>query len=319
MKTPTFWQSNTPVSSALLPLSWLYGAGAKAHQKSAHPVKLSVPVICIGNLTAGGAGKTPVALYVGNMLKGKNIRAFFLSRGYGGKLSGPVLVDPQNHTARDVGDESMLLAGLLPTVVAKDRKKGAEFAIAQGAAAIVMDDGFQNFSLKKTLSLLVIDGKYGLGNGLMLPAGPLREAPETAFARADAAIIIDGNMALPPDLPVISAHATLDGVAVCGKKLLAFCGIARPQKFFDALGGAGASVTDTAAFPDHYPYKESDLNALIKKAAHLKATLATTAKDAVRLPASFKEKILVIPMELVFDRPEQLAHLIDSALAHEKN
>lgn len=319
MKAPSFWQSKNPVSSALLPLSLLYGFATKMRSKLTHPTKLSVPIICIGNLTAGGAGKTPVALHIGNLLKEKNIRAFYLSRGYGGKLAGPVLVDPKKHTAQDVGDEPLLLAEVLPTVVSKNRLQGAKFAVEQGATAIVMDDGFQNSSLVKTLSLLVIDGKYGFGNGRMLPAGPLREPPEAALARAGAAIVIDGNIALPPQLPVISAHTKLDAASIRGKKLLVFCGIARPQKFFDALGGVGASVADTASFSDHYFYKESDLSALSARAARLQAMLATTTKDAIRLPAPFREKILVIPMELVFDQPKQLAHLIDSALAHEKN
>lgn len=318
MRTPNFWQSKNLFPAALMPLAWLYGLTAALRRKCAHPAAAAVPVICIGNVTAGGAGKTPVALYIGTLLKQKNVRAFFLSRGYGGKLPGPVLVDAKKHTAQDVGDEPLLLAELLPTVVAKDRRQGAEFAAAQGATAIIMDDGFQNVSVKKDLSLLVIDGTYGFGNGRLLPAGPLRESPEEALVRADAAIVINGNIPLPASLPVISAHTTLDDASLRGKKLLAFCGIARPQKFFDALGGAGASLVETVPFPDHYFYKESDVSALAAKAARLQATLATTAKDAVRLPASSRKKVLVVPMTLIIDNPGQLSTLLDSIL-HAKN
>ena len=184
MRTPLFWEDRSIVSTALLPFSAVYGAVAAHRRKSATPEKLSVPVICVGNLVAGGAGKTPVALALGVMLKHAGKRAHFLTRGYKGKLEGPVQVDPARHGVSEVGDEALLLAEILPTWVSKHRAAGAKAAISAGAEVIIMDDGFQNMSLVKDVSLLVIDGHNGFGNGRILPAGPLREPVAEAMQRA---------------------------------------------------------------------------------------------------------------------------------------
>lgn len=224
------------------------------------------------------------------------------------------------HTARQVGDEPLLLAQVLPTVVARDRVKGADFALSQGAEAIIMDDGFQNPSLYKTLSLLVVDGLTGFGNGRVMPAGPLREPPQSGFARAHAVIAINPGTqtpALPKGKPVMNAktqpHTSL---ALGGQKLLAFCGIAYPQKFFSMLAKLGATLADTVSYPDHYQYRQSDIDHLIMKAREAQAMLATTAKDAVRLPPAFQKQVAVIDMGLVFENEAALDALLEHALKH---
>ncbi len=303
----------------LSPLAALYGAIRQLNQKRAKPETLSAPVICVGNLTAGGAGKTPLALYIGRYLKQKNCGAYFLTRGYGGNLLGPVEVNIHMHNAREVGDEALLLARELPTVVAKDKLAGARFAIERGAQVIVMDDGFQNNALTKTLSLLVIDGAYGFGNGRLLPAGPLRELPAAGFARADGVVVVNPSgrtLELPKTLPVIAAvtEPSAEAKSLKGKKLLAFCGIGYPQKFFDTLSALGAHVVDTVSFPDHYPYGANDIKKLAERARQKQAILVTTAKDAVRLTPDLKPLVTVVDISLTVAAPEKLRALVDKAL-----
>lgn len=313
MKTPTFWQSPNLLSDALLPFSYLYDIARRLKRASITPTTLPVPIICVGNLTAGGAGKTPVAIHIGQRLKDNHINAFFLSRGYGGSLTGPVLVDKQKHTAGDVGDEPLLLAKILPTVVAKDRVSGAKFAMEHGAAAIVMDDGFQNHSLEKTLSLVVIDGQNGLGNGRLLPAGPLREPAAEGLKRAQAIIVINPapGAPLPSGITVLHARTQLDNFAeFAGKKLLAFCGLAYPNKFFTLLESQDTTLLDTVSFPDHHPYTNADIEALIARAKEQQAMLVTTAKDWVRLPKALRDTVAVAHMKLAFDDEASLGRLI---------
>ncbi|MDE3060138.1 MAG: tetraacyldisaccharide 4'-kinase [Pseudomonadota bacterium] len=322
MRTPAFWNSPSLLSTLLLPLSVIYEMGATLRRAWTKPVMLPVPVICIGGLTAGGAGKTPVALHVGRKLKEKHIAAFFLSRGYGGTEMGPLLVDPEEHTAAQVGDEPLLLARVLPTVIAKDRVNGAKFAIAQGAKVIVMDDGFQNPAIAKTLSLLVIDGERGFGNGRLLPSGPLREPWPQGCRRAHAIIVINNTNllpALPQDRPVLFARtqAAPETAAVRGKKIIAFCGLAYPQKFFDMLRGQGAELAESIPFSDHYPYTEADIKMLARKAKAIHTPLVTTPKDAVRLPPAFRQWVTVVDITLSFENDAALDALIDYALTHE--
>lgn len=318
MKTPRFWQTKNLLSTALLPLSWVYALGAQLNRLlSASPLSLPIPVICIGNLTAGGAGKTPVAIAIGERLKSKNISACFLSRGYGGRAAGPLLVNPHMHTARDVGDEPLLLARTLPTVVARDRVNGAMFAMKQGAKAIIMDDGFQNPSMEKTLSLLVVDGAYGFGNERLLPAGPLRETPASGFARADAVIAVgEKSVTFPPSLPVISAtiQPEIGASALAGRNVLAFCGLAFPQKFFDTLTLLGANIVDTEVFADHHPYTNREIQVLYEKAQSENAILVTTAKDAVRLSAEWRTLVTVVNITLTIENPDVLDTLLAAAL-----
>lgn len=314
MKTPAFWQSRNLISDLLLPFSLFYAVASNLRRLFIRQMHFAVPVICVGNATAGGAGKTPVALYIGAKLQKKKLNAFFLSRGYGGKLRGPVLVNPDQHSARDVGDEPLLLARVLPTVIAHDRAQGARFAMANGAQAIIMDDGFQNPSVVKTLSLLVVDGSFGFGNGRLLPAGPLRETITAAATRARALIVINrGNIKLPAK-PALFAHTKPDVTLPPGKTFLAFCGLAHPQKFFATLTEAGATVVDTVAFTDHHFYSAADIAMLTAKAAAANATLVTTPKDAVRLPSEFRAQVTVVDVSLIFDNEAMLDSLLAEAL-----
>jgi tetraacyldisaccharide 4'-kinase len=317
MKTPAFWNHKTLLARLLLPLSWLYWLGARIQRACTTPAVFPIPIICIGNITAGGSGKTPVALAIGERLKQKNMRAFFLSRGYGGSLTGPVLVNPAMHSAREVGDEPLLLARVLPTIVAKDRKRGAAFAVAAGAQAIIMDDGFQNPSIKKTLSLIVIDSGIGMGNGWMLPAGPLREPASAALNRAHGVIILS-RVAIPADNPPANIFfATVmpsSAVALTGARVVAFCGIAYPQKFFESLSLMGADIVARHAYADHHAYSINEIAALAQEAASKGAILITTAKDAARLGPKLRSNVQVLDITLAFQDEDKLDALLAKAL-----
>jgi len=316
MKTPQFWNTRNWISTALIPISILYEMIGTLKQAKIRPAKLTVPMICVGNLTAGGAGKTPIALYIGACLKTKGINAFFLSRGYGGKLQGPVVVNAKKHTAAHVGDEPLLLAETLPTVIAKNRLKGARYAISKGAEAIIMDDGFQNRSIEKNLSLLVIDGARGFGNGRMIPAGPLRERARDGFRRAHALLVINrttGLMVLPADRPTFFARTYPKNPAnFKNKKLYAFCGLAYPQKFFEMLATTGAKIVDQVSFADHYQYTPLDMRKLLLQSYVKDAALVTTAKDMARIPERFRDSVMVMEMELEFENPA----IFDSVLEY---
>jgi tetraacyldisaccharide 4'-kinase len=312
MKAPAFWDSRNRWSAMLMPLSLLYGKMSAFYYRLHTPVRVDIPVICIGNLTAGGAGKTPVALTIGAMLKAKGINAFYVSRGYGGQRTEPLLVNPSVHDAYEVGDEPLLLAQCLPTIVARHRGNGALLAQKRGAKAIIMDDGFQNPTLHKDLSLLVIDGVYGIGNGLMIPAGPLRELPEEAFKRAHGIVIVNPQETLPvtpPDnLPLLKAHTKAANplTALNGQNVLAFCGIARPKKFFTLLESLGVTIAQRLVFADHHAYSATDIQQLQNSAL----PLVTTAKDAVRLPPSLHSKLHILDISLEFEDKPSLDTLI---------
>ena len=292
MREPAFWWQ--PGRGKLLaPLGAVYGAVAAARMQ-AQGASAGVPVICLGNLTVGGAGKTPAALTVAHLLLEARERPFFLSRGYGGKLAGPVRVDPPFHHATDVGDEPLLLARLAPTIVARDRVAGAKTARLGGASVIVMDDGFQNPSLTKNLAILMIDGRRGIGNGRIFPAGPLRAPLNSQIARAQAVVVVgpaDGA-AIVLDAArrhrVAVFHGRLEPdrhslAALAGRRVLAFAGIGDPEKFFATLHEAGVTVGDRASFPDHHRYTKADAQALIARADAQNLVLITTEKDHVRL------------------------------------
>lgn len=307
MRAPEFWhRSGYPVAELLTPLSWLWTLGARLRRAAARPWTAPAPVICVGNLVAGGAGKTPVALDLGARLTraGKAVR--FLTRGHGGALAGPVKVDGLRHTAAEVGDEALLLAGIAPTWVARNRLAGAEAAAADGAQVIVMDDGFQNPTLAKTLSLLVIDGGYGLGNGLVMPAGPLREPLADGLARARAAVLIGedehGVLGRLGGATVLRADLVpgSEAAALSGKPVFAFAGIGRPRKFFATLERIGARVVGTRAFADHHPYTAGDVASLLREAKAAGATPVTTAKDAVRLSPEARAEIAVLTVRLAW-------------------
>ncbi|HEX3755208.1 MAG TPA: tetraacyldisaccharide 4'-kinase [Rhizomicrobium sp.] len=294
----------------LAPLGALYGASVARKAKTSRSYRAAIPVICVGNLTAGGSGKTPVAIAVAQALIARGARPFFLTRGYGGNVRRAALVT-QSDSAAQVGDEALLLTRTAPVIVEADRAEGAALAEAQSAGIIVMDDGHQNFGLRKNLSLIVVDGQTGFGNGRMIPAGPLREPVAQGLARADAVIAMGEGM---PDLggfagPVLRARLHADGETLRGRKIFAFAGIGRPEKFTDSLRQAGAIITGAKFFSDHHPYSAREIAALRTAAGN--ALLVTTEKDLVRLAPEQRTGIAVLPVRAVFDNPAGLARLLD--------
>ncbi|HEU5048130.1 MAG TPA: tetraacyldisaccharide 4'-kinase [Rickettsiales bacterium] len=317
MRAPIFWKDKTLLSGLLLPVAAIYSCAVQARLARTPPKTLDARVICVGNLVAGGAGKTPVALAIGRIFKELGKNAHYLSRGYKGTHSGVTRVDPAKHSALEVGDEPLLLAEVLPTWVAKDRASGAAAAVAAGAEIIIMDDGFQNPSLHKDVSLLVIDGHYGLGNERVIPAGPLRENIEQAMGRVSAVIMIgeDKHNVLKyvlPGTPVL--HAKVQPTAAANtlkdKAVVAFCGLAAPRKFYRTLQEIGCSIRKYVAYPDHYVFKSEDLRFLREKAAEQEATLVTTQKDYVRLPAEMRTEVATVPIEVVFGDREALLKVL---------
>lgn len=305
----------------LSPVAAIYAA-ATARRMARPGWQAPVPVICCGGATAGGAGKTTLAMDIGARIQARGTAAHFLLRGYGGSMKGPVQVQPGQHDSEAVGDEALLLAALAPTWVSANRAAGAQRAVAEGAQAIVMDDGLQNPTLAKTLSLLTIDGGYGFGNGHVIPAGPLRETVASAAARCDAAVLIgtdetDALAALPQGLPVLRGDLVpgSEMAALAGENVFAFCGIANPRKFFNTLRQGGAVVAGTESFADHYPFDAGDLRALLDQAGKLGAIPVTTRKDWVRIPPEFQGRVQVVSVTLRWDDPVQIEALLDRLLA----
>jgi tetraacyldisaccharide 4'-kinase len=278
-------------------------------------------VLCVGNLVAGGAGKTPVALSLAAALAERGRAVHLLTRGYGGRLKGPVRVDPERHGWRNVGDEALLLARQAPTWVARDRVAGGLAAIADGADAIVLDDGFQNPSLVHDLALLVIDGGYGLGNGRVMPAGPLREPAGDALARAGAVVLVGddetGVLATVGSSRVVLRARLVpgtEGEQLAGRRVFAFAGIGRPEKFFRTLADLRAEVVGTAAFPDHHPFEPDEVMRLVEHAHAERARPITTAKDFVRLPPAARAMVDVLTVTLAWKDPVGLDRLLADAL-----
>jgi len=324
MRAPEFWHGGPSLAASLLaPAGLLYGTASGWLRRRVTPRRVGVPVICIGNAVAGGAGKTPVALAVAACLSARGRAPMFLTRGHGGTARGPHWVDPSRDDARAVGDEALLLARQAPTVVAADRVAGAALAGQRRIDSIVMDDGLQNPSLAKDLSLLVVDAAYGFGNGRVLPAGPLREPALKAIGRADAVVWLRGEEAPRAGLdpvgwgkPILPARLVPTPAAswLCGRRVLAFAGIGRPAKFFATLRGLGADLVATASFADHHPYSEDEVMRLVERAVALAATPVTTAKDAVRLPPAARDMVEVVEVVAEFAAPGQLDALLDRAL-----
>jgi len=296
-------------------------AAATARRMARPGWQAPIPVICCGGATAGGAGKTTLAMDIGQRIMARGLGGHFLLRGYGGSVKGPVQVQPGRHNSEAVGDEALLLAALGPTWVSADRAAGAKQAVAAGAQAIIMDDGLQNPTLNKNLTLLTIDGGYGFGNGHVIPAGPLRESVAAAASRCDAAVLIGademGALALLPEgLPVlrgdlVSGPEMADFV---GENVFAFCGIANPRKFFTTLRQGGAVVAGTQSFADHYPFDAGDIRALLLQAERLGAIPVTTRKDWVRIPPDFQGRVRVVSVTLRWDDPAEIDALLDGVL-----
>lgn len=311
MRAPDFWRrKNAALALALAPLGLLHGASVAFKARRAKPYDPGIPVICVGNLTVGGSGKTPIAIAIAQVLRAKGHRPYFLTRGYGGSEGGPALVS-RDHKAHVMGDEALLLARTAPTIVARDRAAGAKLAKEKGATILVMDDGHQNFSLRKNLSLVVVDAETGFGNGFQIPAGPLREPVRQGLARADAVVLVGEGMQELEDFrgPLLRAHLKTEADAVCGQRVFAFAGIGRPEKFVTALQEGGALVTGHCFFADHHPYSEEDIHKL--KAAAGEAVLVTTEKDFVRLMVAQREGIGVLKAIAIFEDGAGLDALLD--------
>lgn len=317
--TPEFWARDGLLPSVLQPLAWAYAAGAAARQAWTRPWRAPVPVVCVGNLVAGGAGKTPVVLSLAERLKARGVAVHCLSRGYGGEIAGPVAVDRARHGAADVGDEPLLLAATAPTWVARERVAGAKAAVAAGAGLLLLDDGLQNPTLAKDLSLIVVDGGYGFGNGRVMPAGPLREPLAAGLARADAVVLIGGDEAgATPHLAgkqVLRARIVPQGADdLAGRAVYAFAGIGRPAKFFATLDALGAWPVARRRFADHHRYTETELASMLKAAESADAVLVTTAKDAVRLTPEWRARLRVLSITLAWDDAPRVDVLLERVL-----
>lgn len=321
MRPPEFWKADVrgrdsvPLLRALLgPISWAYAFAAGQRIRNATPRRAPIPVLCIGNLTVGGAGKTPIARAIRTKL---GAGAHTLSRGYGGRVEGPLRVTP-DMDSREVGDEPLLHARDGEAWIARDRYAGAVAAAQAGARAIIMDDGFQNPGLAKDLSIIAVDAEYGIGNGHVFPAGPLRERLEDGLARADGVILLHNSAASEANehdwlrgfaKPILHARLTPAGILPEGK-LVAFAGLARPEKFFDTLAAMGGKVVEAVPFPDHHAFTEADLGVLAQMAEERDARLITTEKDAARLAPEWRARVFVLPVAARFNDEAALDALL---------
>lgn len=318
MKEPWFWReaslSARLISIGLSPLSAVYGAASKLRANLVSPYRVSPLVICIGNATLGGVGKTPFAIMLAQQLIEKGYSVAFLSKGYGARLEGPVQVDPQKHSFVDVGDEPLLLAARAPTWISKDRKAGIEAAAKTNPDVIIMDDGFQNPTIAKDFSILLLASTPPV-NQKVFPAGPYREPIEEARHRADIVVHIGkADTTNEPDL-----QAFLEPTHKLKQtRYYAFCGIANPERFFQTLKQQGAQLAGQVSFPDHHHFAAKDIETLKKAARDVDATLITTAKDFTRIPVEHAEHIKMLTVEMKIDDPERLTAVIEKALRRKK-
>lgn len=328
LSTPRWWyrrEGGLAARLLLTPLSWIWAAATARRVNRTDGYDPGVPVVSIGNLTVGGSGKTPVAREVLRVLREAGVEAHGLSRGYGGELKGPVRVDPAVHTAAEVGDEPLMLANDGPFWVAADRAAGAQAAVAGGARAIVLDDGHQNPALKKSLSLVVVDGEtrdgeWPFGAGGVFPAGPMREPLEAGLARADAVVLLlPTDMAAPdPQLlalfgskPVLIARLEPAAPSPAGPQV-GFAGVAKPWKVERSLRAAGCALVHFESFADHRPFDEADLQALADRAAAAGAGLVTTEKDWARLPPGWRARVVSWPVKARFEDETALSRILFS-------
>jgi tetraacyldisaccharide 4'-kinase len=306
MREPAFWHAPSSWKSHLLrPLGALYGAIA-ARRLRRIGFDAGIPVLCVGNYHVGGAGKTPTVLALAKILRELDETPVVLSRGYGGRLRGPIMVDPARHSAVDVGDEPLMLSAYLPVAVSRDRVNGVALARSQRASVILMDDGFQNPSIAKDASLIVIDSDRGLGNGFVFPAGPLRAPLKPQLARTDALVVVgagaasaavaDAAAAAAREALVLSAHLAPDAASLAalkGRRVFAFAGIGDPQRFFRTLRGAGIEVSRERSFADHHRFSDGEIENLVASAKAERLTLVTTEKDFARLSGGSEIPALV--------------------------
>jgi tetraacyldisaccharide 4'-kinase len=329
LSTPRWWYRRDrramPVTRLLLtPLSWVWALATARRIAKGQAVEVGVPVICVGNLTMGGAGKTPVARALAARLAGRGRSVHLLSRGYGGRLTGPVRVDPALHGAADVGDEPLMLAKDFPVWVARDRAAGARAAAAAGAQVIVMDDGHQNPSVAKALSIVVVDAEtrddeWPFGDGAVFPAGPMREPLKAGLARADAVVLLrpaDLLQSAPSLIRTLVGPTLLEAALTPAQvapegPVFGFAGVGKPWKVERGLQAAGCRLADFAPFPDHFAYDAATLNRLAERAYHLGARLITTEKDWARLPQAWRDRVICWRITAQFDDVAALDALLD--------
>ena len=332
LPTPRWWYAEDAAAgrltrALLTPASWIWAAVTAWKIRRASPVDVGAPVICVGNVTLGGAGKSPIVKTIIEQLRHRGVGAEGLSRGYGGKAVGPLKVDPVRHRADDVGDEPLMMAASVPFWVGRDRLAAARAAIADGADVLVMDDGHQNPALKKTLSLVVVDGEtrggeWPFGDGAVFPTGPMREPLKAGLARADAVILMMPMDVETPDrrllalfepLPVLIARFASARPPPSGPQI-GFAGVGKPWKVERALRTAGCDLRDFAPYPDHHPYSQADMAFLAARADTLEAGLVTTEKDWVRLTPEWRARVKPWPVTARFDDEAALDALLDQAL-----
>ncbi|MEC8642503.1 MAG: tetraacyldisaccharide 4'-kinase [Pseudomonadota bacterium] len=305
MKTPAFWSHRGAAAIALLPLTLLWRAGGALKQATARPHKPAIPIICVGNLTAGGTGKTPLVGWLADRMRERGWQPAILTRGYGGSASGPLWVDPDTHDAGFCGDEPLMLADGRPVMVARDRAAGARTIAAGGTYdLIVMDDGMQNPTVQRTLTIGVFDGGSGVGNGWLIPAGPLRTPLASGLRQLDIAVINGADETkltprLSHKMPVFDAALRPEASvieALADTPLLAFAGIGRPARFFAGIEAIGGQIAKRLSFADHHPYSQQDLAQIQEDAQRHGAEMITTQKDWMRLPADWRARVAMLPV-----------------------
>ena len=309
IKTPHFWTELSWQSVILFPVSYIWRFGHYAQQKILNTKETEIPVICVGNLTVGGSGKTPVVITLCRFLSGIGKSTSILTRGFGGKEKGPIFVSTNLHQSLDVGDEPLMMAHSLDVCVSRNRPLGANHILDKKKYdCIVMDDGLQNPTLKKDLNIAVFDGKFGIGNGFLLPAGPMRQKLEVGIQNIDL-VIFNGKdetglgQKIPPHIPIFTGELQPDEEIVekmKNRRVYGFAGIGNPSRFFKTLNNIGADLVGEAHFADHHPYTDADLTQLYEEAIQSGAELVTTQKDWMRLPTDWRDRVLTVPVRIHF-------------------
>ena len=315
IKTPHFWTELSWQSVILFPVSYIWRFGHYAQQKILNTKETEIPVICVGNLTVGGSGKTPVVITLCRFLSGIGKSTSILTRGFGGKEKGPIFVCTNLHQSLDVGDEPLMMAHSLDVCISRNRPLGANHILDKKKYdCIVMDDGLQNPTLKKDLNIAVFDGKFGIGNGFLLPAGPMRQKLEVGIQNIDL-VIFNGKdetglgQKIPPHIPIFTGELQPDEEIVekmKNRRVYGFAGIGNPSRFFKTLNNIGADLVGEAHFADHHPYTDADLTQLYEEAMQSGAELVTTQKDWMRLPADWRDRVLTVPVRIHFSADDTI-------------